>query len=205
MSSYFDFPSAEELLMRLRRIDLGWPPREGLYQSIAGYLAGAYVGQRRPFVDSDRTLAPEPRCGRRGHRHVPAQVHPCAHRRRGVGGVRPGRLGRAGGAGQLGAHFSSASRYGEFSRSEIDHSDAGEIRLQFSCFFIPRTGEGVPPSPRRIFLRSTTDPFGTDGCCRHSGRRLPSFASAVAGGNGQPSDRTGSRRFGMERFATPRA
>ena len=39
MSSYVEFPGAEELVERLRRIGSGWPPRDGIYRSIASQLA----------------------------------------------------------------------------------------------------------------------------------------------------------------------
>ena len=40
MSSYLEFPDRDALLERLRRIDAGWPPREGVYEAIAMQLAG---------------------------------------------------------------------------------------------------------------------------------------------------------------------
>ncbi|MDH3255126.1 MAG: hypothetical protein OEM62_09055 [Acidobacteriota bacterium] len=39
MSSYLEFPGREALLERLRRIDAGWPPREGVFEAIAAQLA----------------------------------------------------------------------------------------------------------------------------------------------------------------------
>jgi hypothetical protein len=40
MKSYVELPGEEALLERLRRIDFGWPPREGIYEVIARQLAG---------------------------------------------------------------------------------------------------------------------------------------------------------------------